>query len=232
MSGPRTSTDRKRFLYLRAIIDYLKNNNHRIAHHAMSRTPTPLASRNDIKPLLPLIDGEITDILTLDSQSKKTFVKSVEFDELIAHFPGDVALNNSLSTLKEEELNDIHYIFATTGILTPKLLQIDYMNEYPFISEITFLETRFDAEAIHKIGNPSIFLRKVVGQIKNITPEFSTVTSSCECGGNYWQGTYNITYWGKRHSLEYEVCDNCGIQRESAENADSIMAFVQGLSAE
>jgi len=232
MFESRTSSDRKRFLYLRAIIDFLKNNNHRIAHHAMSRTPTPLASRNDIKPLLPLINGEIADIFTLDSQSKKTFVKSVEFDELIAHFPGDVALTSSLSALQEEELSDIHFIFATTGILTPKLLQIDYANDYPFITEMTFLETRFDAETIHKIGNPSIFLRKIISQIKNIAPDFSTTTNSCECGGNYWQGTYKITYWGKRHSLEYEVCDNCGIQRESSENPDSIMAFVQGLSAE
>lgn len=229
----RSSPDRRRFLYLRVIIDFLKTNGHRIAHHVMSRTPTPLASRSDIKPLLPLINGEIADIFTLDPNSKMTFLKSVESDELIAHFPGDIVLNNSLLGIKGEDLDNVHYIFVTNGILSPKLLQIDYPSEFPLITEISFLETRFDPEAIHKIGNPSIYMRKVVGQIRKMGTTFSEIPGdTCECGGKYWLGSYKITYWGKSHNLEYEVCESCGIQRESTDNADAIMTFVQGLSAE
>ncbi|MFX0150881.1 MAG: hypothetical protein ACFFAJ_08885 [Candidatus Hodarchaeota archaeon] len=229
----RVSTDRKRFLYLRVIIDFLKTNGHRIAHHVMSRTPTPLASRNDIKPLIPLIDGEVADIFTLDSNSKMTFLKSVESDELIAHFSGDMILNDSLSSIQEGDLENIHFIFATNGILTPTLLQTDFINEFSSISEMTFLETRFDPESIHKIGNPSIYMRKVVGQIRKMGTAFTEIPGrSCECGGKYWKGFYKITYWGKSHDFEYEICESCGIQRESTDNANAIMTFVQGLSAE
>lgn len=228
-----TSSDRKRFLYLRVIIDYLKTNSHRIAHHALSRTTTPLASRNDIKPLLPLVNGELADIFTLDPNSRKTFVKSVESDELVAHFPGDVALNDSLTRIQGGNLEDIHFIFVTNGILTPELLQIDYTTQYPHITEITFLETRFDPESIHKINNPSIYLRKLVGQVRQVeTYLMESPDDDCECGGKFWQGTYNINYWGKSHSLTYSVCANCGIQRESTDNASSIMNFLIGLSAE
>ena len=225
--------DRKRFLYLRVIIDYLKTNSHRIAHHALSRTTTPLASRNDIKSLLPLINGEIADIFTLDPSSKKTFVKSVESEELVAHFPGDIALNDSMGQIQGDNLEDIHFIFVTNGILTPELLLIDYTGQYPYLSKITFLETRFDSESIHKINNPSIYLRKVVGQVRQVEANFvESPGDDCECGGKYWQGTYKIKYWGKSHSLQYSVCANCGIQRESAENASSIMNFLIGLAAE
>ncbi|UCG03002.1 MAG: hypothetical protein JSW11_03245 [Candidatus Heimdallarchaeota archaeon] len=228
-----SSPDRKRFLYLRVIVDYLKTNSHRIAHHALSRTTTPLASRNDIKPLLSLINGEIADIFTLDPNSKKTFVKSIESDELVAHFPGDIALNESLARIQGENLEDIHFIFVTNGILTPELLQIDYTGQYPYLSNVTFLETRFDSESIHKISNPSIYLRKVVGQVRQVETNFMESSSdNCECGGKYWQGTYKINYWGKSHSLTYSVCANCGIQRESADNPSSIMNFLIGLSAE
>ncbi|MHA2202317.1 MAG: hypothetical protein ACW991_01385 [Candidatus Hodarchaeales archaeon] len=228
-----SSPDRKRFLYLRVIIDYLKTNSHRIAHHALSRTTTPLASRNDIKALLPLINGEIADIFTLDPNSKKTFVKSVESEELVAHFPGDIALSDSLGQIQGDNLENIHFIFVTNGILTPELLNIDYTNQYPYLSEITFLETRFDSESIHKISNPSIYLRKVVGQVRQVETNFTeSPDDDCECKGKYWQGTYIIKYWGKSHSLQYSVCANCGIQRESAENASSIMNFLIGLAAE
>ncbi len=229
----RSSPDRKRFLHLRVIIDYLKTNSHRIAHHALSRTTTPLASRNDIKPLLPLINGEIADIFTLDFKSRKTFVKSVESDELIAHFPGDITLSDSLMRIHEEGLEDIHFIFATNGILTPEFLQIDYSSQFPWLSEITFLETRFNPETVHKIDNPSIYLRKVVGQVRKVeTNLIETPSDDCECGGKFWQGTYTIDYWGKSRSLTYSVCTNCGIQRESADNASTIMTFLIGLSAD
>ncbi|MFX1282246.1 MAG: hypothetical protein ACFFB5_01265 [Promethearchaeota archaeon] len=234
MSEARSpSSDRKRFLYLRVIIDYLKTNSHRIAHHALSRTTTPLASRSDIKPLLPLINGEIADIFTLDPNSRKTFVKSVEFDELIAHFPGDVALNDSIAQIQGENIDKIHFIFVTNGILTPELLQIDYLSQYPQLHEISFFETRFDPESIHKISNPSIYLRKVVGQVRQIETNFiETPGDDCACGGKFWQGTYKINYWGKSHGAPYSVCANCGIQRESSDNASSIMNFLIGLSAE
>jgi hypothetical protein len=228
-----SSSSRKRFLYLRVIIDYLKTNGHRIAHHVLSRTPTPLASRDDIKPLLTLVDGEIADILTLDSQNRKTFIKSVEFEELIAHFSGDMALNESLKGIQNKNMDNIHYIFITNGIFSPSFLQEQYLNQYPFLSEINFFETRFEAESIHKIGNPSIYMRKVVGQIRKMNTIFTEIPEDvCNCDGHYWKGTYAISYWEKTKTLEYYICGNCSIQKEQPDNADSIMTFVQGLSAE
>ena len=225
--------DRKRFLYLTAVIDYLKTNSHRIAHHALSRTSAPLASRGDIKPILPLINGEIADIITLDMNSKKTFVKCMHFDDLVAHFVGDFALNDSLARIQKEDLDDIHFIFATNGILTPKLLEIDYTGQYPNVSQISFLEVRFDPNTIHKIGNPNIYLRKVVGQVREIGIDFNEIPDgNCECGGKMMLGTYKISYWGKSKSLEYSICDNCGIQQESDENAGQVMVFMQGLAAQ
>ena len=232
-SQRREPQDRKRFLYLTAIIDYLKTNSHRIAHHALSRTTPPLASRNDIKPLIPLINGEIADILTLDSNSRKTFVKCMHFDDLVAHFEGDIGLSDSLSRIQEESLDNLHFIFTTNGILTPKLLEIDYISQYPKIEKISFLEVRFDPEAIHKIGNPNIYLRKVVGQVREIGTSFNESSEgNCECGGKLMQGNYVISYWGKKKTLEYSVCENCGIQQEKNENAGDIMTFMQGLAAQ
>ncbi len=223
---------RSRFLHLRVIIDYLKTNGHRIAHHALSRTTTPLASRDDIKSILPLINGETADILTLDTSSKKTFIKVIEAEGLIAHFEGDNALNESLTSLKSVNMDNLHFIFVTNGILTPSLLEFDYLNEFPFITEITFLETRFESASIHKIGEPTIYLRKAIAQVRLIDQKFTEDSSDkCECGGNFMQGSYQIRYWEKSHKLKYSICNNCGIQKESADNAGSIMNFLQGLTA-
>ena len=228
-----TRDNHTRFLHLRVIIDYLKTNEHRIAHHAHSRTETPLASRNDIKPLLSLIDGETADILTLDQESRKTYVKVIQAAELIAHFPDDYAFNESISTLNESGTEGIHIIFVTNGIFTPSFLTPNYLNEYTNIEKLTFLETRFESSSIHKIGNPTIYLRKAIGQIKQIETSFKDKPDDvCECGNLFSQGNYNILYWGKKKQLEYSVCDKCGIQKETAENANAVMNFLMGLSAE
>ena len=224
---------RDRFLYLQVIIDYLKINSHRIAHHALSRTANPLSSREDFKSLIPYIDGHIADILTLDANSNKTFVKSVFFDELVAHFQGDYSLNESLAGLEGKGLENIHYIFVTNGVLIPTLVCEEFLSKFTFLKEMTFLETRYDPKSIHAIGNPSIYLRKVVSQIKEILPSFEEeLTDKCSCGGNYWKGKYQINYWGKNLQVEYSVCPNCGIQKEGPENAGQVMNFVQKLSAE
>ena len=227
-----TSDDRKRVWHLRVIISYLKNNGHRIAHHAHSRTETPLAARDDIKPLLPFINGETADILTLDSESRITFVKVIQSDELIAHFPDDLTFTESISTLNKSGTDKIHLVFVTSGIFTPSFLSPNYLDNYQSIELITFLETRIDP-SIHNIGNPTIYLRKAIGQIRQIETTFHDKPDDvCECGGIFSQGKYSIQYWGKKHQLEYSVCDNCGIQKENAENANSIMNFLIGLSAE
>jgi len=226
-----TANQRSRFLHLRVIIDYLKTNGHRIAHHALSRTTTPLASRDDIKPIISLINGENADILTLDSSSRKTFIKVIAAEGLIAHFEGDNALNESLASLKSVNMDNLHFIFVTNGILTPSLLEFDYLNEFQFIKEVTFLETRFDSTAIHKIGNPTIYLRKAISQVRSIDRNFvEDTTDKCECGGNFMQGSYQICYWEKHLKLKYSICNICGIEKESAENAGTIMNFLQGLT--
>ncbi|WP_455464098.1 hypothetical protein [Candidatus Hodarchaeum mangrovi] len=225
--------NRDRFLFLQVIIDYLKINSHRIAHHVLTRTPNPLSSREDFKSLISYIDGYIADILTLDANSYKTFVKSVQFDDLVAHFHGDYSLNESLSALEGKGLENIHYIFVTNGVLIPTLVSEEFLSNYTFLKEITFLETRFEPKSIHAIGNPSIYLRKVVSQIKEILPFFEEVLSDmCSCGGIYHKGKYQINYWGKSLQIEYSVCPSCGIQKEAPENAGQVMNFVQKLSAE
>jgi hypothetical protein len=225
--------NRDRFLYLQVIIDYLKINSHRIAHHVLARTANPLSSREDFKSLIPYINGQIADILTLDANSNKTFVKSVQFNELIAHFQGDLSLNESLAALESKGLKNIHYIFVTNGVLIPTLVCEEFLSKYTSLKEITFLETRFDPKSIHAIGNPSIYLRKVVSQIKEILPSFEEVHGDiCNCGSNYWKGKYQINYWGKNLQVEYSICPNCGIQKELPENAGQVMNFVQKLSAE
>ncbi|MFW9854062.1 MAG: hypothetical protein ACFFFG_03350 [Candidatus Thorarchaeota archaeon] len=233
MAGSQISPeDHKRFLYLRIIIDWLKSNGHRIAHHVLSRTSGPLAGRGDIKPLLSLIDGVIADILTLDSNSTLTLVKSVESDELIAHFPEDKSLRESLDGIRAAELENIHFIFVSTGILAPTLLQENFEVQYPEITKITFLETRFETEPLHRIGNPTIYMRKAIGQIRQMDTRFTENPEiQCDCGGNYWQGTYKISFWGKSTTVDYLVCPNCATQIEPPENADTIMNFVQGFSA-
>jgi hypothetical protein len=233
MASSRISPeDHKRFLYLRIIIDWLKTNGHRIAHHVLSRTPGPLAGRGDIKPLLPLIDGVVADILTLDSESRLTLVKSVESEELIAHFPGDMSLQESLDGIQAAKLENIHFIFVSTGILAPTLLQENFESQYPAITEITFLETRFEAEPLHRIGNPTIYMRKTISQIRQINTSFTENSDSkCDCDGYYWQGSYKISFWGKSTTVEYSICPNCAIQIEPPGNADTVMNFVQGFSA-
>jgi hypothetical protein len=227
-----TRADKKRVWHLRVIISYLKNNGHRIAHHAHSRTETPLAARNDIKSVLPLINEETADILSLDSESRKTFVKVIQSDELIAHFPDDLTFTETISTLNKSGTEKIHLIFVTSGIFTPSFLNPNYLELYPNIEKLTFLETRIDP-SIHNIGNPTIYLRKAIGQIRQMETAFQENPDDvCECGGLFLDGKYNIRYWGKKHQLEYSVCDNCGIQKENTENANSIMNFLIGLSAE
>ncbi len=229
----RTQEEQSRFLFIRVIIDYLKTNGHRIAHHSLSRTENPLASRNDIKSLLSIVDGDSSDILTLDAQSKRTFIKLVIADQLIAHFPGDIAFTESISNINSSGIDDVHYIFITNGIFTPSFLQADYKAEYPGIAKISFLETRFDSSSIHKIDNPTIYLRKAIGQVRDIETTFSEVSGdSCDCGGKFMRGTYNITYWDKKQNLKYSICDNCGVQKESSDNASITMNFLMGLSAE
>ena len=229
----RTQEEQSRFLFIRVIIDFLKTNGHRIAHHSLSRTENPLASRNDIKPLLSIVDGETTDILTLDAQSNKTFIKLVIADQLIAHFPGDIAFTESISKINSSKINDAHFIFITNGIFTPAFLQADYQAEYSNLSKITFLETRFDSNSIHKIDNPTIYLRKAIGQVREIGTTFTEVTEDlCDCGGNFMKGAYNITYWEKKQQLPYSICNNCGIQKESSDNASITMNFLMGLTAE
>ncbi|MFW9777303.1 MAG: hypothetical protein ACFFE8_00535 [Candidatus Heimdallarchaeota archaeon] len=233
MNGSRISPeDHKRFLYLRIIIDWLKSNGHRIAHHVLSRTSGPLAGRSDIKSLLPLIDGVVADILTLDSESRVTLVKSVESDELIAHFPGDMSLKEGLDGIQAAGLKNIHFIFVSTGILAPTLLQENFEPKYPEVTKITFLETRFEAEPLHRIGNPTIYMRKAISQIRQMETSFTENSDlECDCGGTYWQGSYKISYWGKSTSLDYSICPNCATQIEPPGNADTIMNFVQGFSA-
>lgn len=225
--------DQNRFLHLTSFMDYMKNNNFRIAHHSMSRTKAPLADRNDIKPLLPFAEGvgAKCDIIALDGNKKITFVKFLVYDELTAHFQGDEALWESLEAVNEADVDEFRFIYVTTGIITPTLIQDDYKAFSSKISQIDFMEVKYDVSALHKINDPDIYLRKVVGQTKKMTGNFSEYSGEkCDCGESYFKGTYNIEYWNKTKSFTYYICGECGTQWEDKDNPAQISNFLTGLS--
>ena len=228
--------ERKNFLYLTIFIDYLKVNGHRIASHSAQKTPTPLSSRSDIEPLLPLVKNAELDILGLDNNSKITFCKCYYNDDLVAHFNGDEFVMNSLRALMKTDLTDIHYIFLTNGILMPDLLmKKDWESTLGFsleelqkkISKIEFIETRINIDMLSKLSDQKVYLKNIISKMKVINQDFKTSAVEYE-SEKCQEGSYSIQYHGRIQTYPYWITSK-GIQLEAPDTGEKIGEFVSGF---
>ncbi|MHA2233384.1 MAG: hypothetical protein ACXAB4_12950 [Candidatus Hodarchaeales archaeon] len=216
------------YMYSMAINDYLKNNSHRIASHTHSRTDGPLASRSDFKEIIPLIKGDSpkVNVLSLDGSSTPSITTSVYNEELIGHIAADESFVQGLETAKGTEFEKKRFLFITNGIIFPELIESTADSEIP----IDFIEVRFDPIKIHRVDNPKIYLRNVISKMRRLGKDFKPSSHSCECGTEYLEGKYIISFWEKEKEFNYYVCPSCGIQAEDPGNGQIISSFVQGLN--
>ena len=228
--------ERRNFLYLTILIDYLKVNGYRIASHSAQKTPTPLSSRQDIEPLLPLVKNAELDILGLDNESKITFCKTYYNDDLAAHFNGDEFVINSLKTLLKLDLNNIHYIFLTNGILMPDLLMkkdwenylgvsLDELNKK--ITKIEFIETRINIDMLSKLSDQKVYLKNIISKMKFINQEFKISDVEYE-GEKCQEGSYSVQFHGKSRVFPYWIT-SAGIQLEAPDTGEKIGEFVSSF---
>lgn len=230
------TAERKNFLYLTIFIDYLKVNGHRIASHSAQKTPTPLSSRADFEPLLPLVKNAELDILGLDNDSKITFGKVYYNDDLVAHYSGDEFVINSLKAVLKTNLTDVHYIFLTNGILMPELLmKNDWENQLGVsteelnqkISKIEFIETRINIEMLSKLSDQKVYLRNIISKMKVINHDFKPSDVEYE-GGKCQEGSYSIQFHGKMKTFPYWISSN-GVQLEAPDSGEKIGEFVSSF---
>ncbi|MHA1168290.1 MAG: hypothetical protein ACTSP4_12150 [Candidatus Hodarchaeales archaeon] len=234
--------DRARFLFLTCCQDYFKNNEHRIVSHSMIRTETPLASRSDLQPYLPLVKGDFADLLTLSNN--KTITRCLEYEDLVAHFADDPNFVDSLITIRNSGL-ECDFNFLTNGVIMPDLIgrvrdnvgqlarEIGCGDENEFraiFNNIDFYEVRFDAAKIHKMNDHKMYLRNIISRVRKLDYNYFPTQDTCECGGQIMKGHYRVSYWKKEQKLPYFICNSCGIQSEPKENSSAIMNFVAGLS--
>ena len=233
----REMTDeRKNFLYLTIFIDYLKVNGHRIASHSAQKTPTPLSSRQDIEPLLPIVKNSELDILGLDNQSKITFCKCYYNEELVAHFKDDEFVINSLKALLKTDLSGIHYVFLTNGILMPELLSTNNLTTALGISEeefnkkftkIEFFETRIKIDMLSKLSDQKIYLKNIISKMKLINNEFKPSEVEYD-GEKCLEGSYSIQFHNKIQNFPYWISPT-GVQLEAPDNGGKVDEFVSGF---
>lgn len=228
--------ERKNFLYLTIIIDYLKVNGYRIASHSAQKTPTPLSSRQDIQPLLPIVKNAELDILGLDNNSNITFCKTYYNDELAAHYNGDEFVINSLKSLLKENLENVHYIFITNGILMPDLLMKKDWATYlgvsleelqKRISKIEFIETRININMLSKLSDQKVYLKNIISKMKIINQEYKLSDVEYE-GEKCQEGSYSIQFYGKSQTYPYWITSN-GIQLEAPDTGEKIGEFVSSF---
>ena len=228
--------ERKNFLYLTIIIDYLKVNGYRIASHSAQKTPTPLSSRNDIEPLLPLIKNSDLNILGLDNESKITFCKTYYNEELVAHYNGDEFVINALKTLLKTDLTNVHFIFLTNGILMPDLvskkdwlsfLGVSLEELAKKIPKIEFIETRINIDMLSKLSDQKVYLKNIISKMKFIGHEFKPSDVRYE-NEVCQEGSYTIQYYGKSQIYPYWISSS-GVQLEAPDNGEKVGEFVSGF---
>ena len=230
------SEERKNFLYLTNFIDYLKVNGHRIASHSAQKTPTPLSSRADIEPLLPLVKNAELDILGLDNESKLTFCKCYWNEDLVAHYAGDEFVMNSLKALLKTDLTGIHYIFLTNGILMPDLVtkkdweaSLGISNEdlAKKFSKIEFIETRINIEMLSKLSDQKVYLKNIISKMKMLGSEYKPSDVEYE-GEKCLEGSYSIQFYGKSQIYPYWI-SSTGVQLEAPDSGEKIGEFVSSF---
>ncbi|MHA2362449.1 MAG: hypothetical protein ACXAC7_00730 [Candidatus Hodarchaeales archaeon] len=232
--------EKKREIYLRAVIDFLKVNSFRIAAHSTQKDPSPLSSRSDLKPLLPLVidkeGGENLDILALDDKSRITFCRACLHEDLVAHYYSDELFIKSLKTALESG-ETIHFIFITNGIIMPDLvLKAEWDQLIAPLTEISeripiidFYETRIDPMALVKLNNHKIYQRKIISSMKRLHQEYFESDVDCGDGELAWEGKYDIHFHDKSVTLPYWIGPDSGAQFEGPENPNKIANFVSGF---
>ncbi len=226
---PRTASEEKLLqLNSLAVLDYLKNNNHRVATHTLSRTDGPLASRSDFKEVVPLIKEENAkiNVLSLDGDSTPSMATLIFSEELVGHVADDQDYSKGLATtVNITSFEEKRFFFITNGIVFPELVEMGDNAGCP----VDFIETRFDPVKVHRIDNPKLYLRNIISKVRRLKKEFIESEHTCECGTQVLQGQYVVSYWGKEKEFRYYVCPSCGIQMEDPNTVQQISSFVQGL---
>jgi len=224
--GPTENKEKR--LYFRCIVDFLKNNNHRIASHTFSRTDGPLASRSDFKKIIPLLkaDSPKVNILSLDGNSVPSVSRILYSEELTGHVADDQDFQKGVEAIKKMNFKKSRFLFVTNGIIFPELVKSSQNVGIP----VDFIETRFEPLKVHKVDDHKIYLRNVISRMRRLEKQYSPSDHTCECGSQLLKGKYVVSYWEKDSSLEYFICPSCGIQMEDPGNLDIITNFVQGLN--
>lgn len=224
MSAP---VDRHHFLFTQSLLEFLKNNEFRIAIHTYSKNETPLSTRSDLKPFCEGIkNNPHLDILGLDRDSNIVLFRAVMNRNLVLHLDQDLEFMNGLNMAIELGLpKGSQYWFVSNGIISNHLVN----QELPDHPKVEFVEARLTAK-MHNLTDPKIYLRKVVSSVRRIKPGTHEQTNlNCECGHKFMRGICVYSYWGKELSLDYYICGNCGIQAADQDNSEKIMNFVAGI---
>lgn len=235
-----------RFIFLTAVMDYLKVNNYRIAAHTLSKTPAPLASRADIAPLVDVVkkDGNI-DIVGLAPSNKIFLARAIDIplDELTAHSHNDPlfldAVKSSINTIPDDA-NGIEFIFITTGLTKPELVQ--KMNLEKLIGKSTeeinkkiqkfvFLEMRIDPKLLAKFDDQKTYLRNIITRSKWLGHEYSEFPDfTCDiCSNPVMEGKYTFKFWENELTVPYWICPNDGAQFEAPSTSEQASRFITGF---
>ncbi|MFX0065001.1 MAG: hypothetical protein ACFFC7_22730 [Candidatus Hermodarchaeota archaeon] len=216
------------FLFMQSVLQFLKNNEFRIAVHTYSRSGSPLSSRDDLKSFCEGVnESKNLDILALDSNSKIVVLKCFYDEELILHLDQDLEFTNSLNAAIELGLPEGSQLwFVSNGIISEKLVT----QELPDHPKVEFVEARLTSR-MHKLTNPKIYLRKVISAVRRLPSgsNYEPSDHTCECGTRFLKGTGIYSYWGKELALEYYICPSCGVQGEDDDNSAKLMNFISGI---
>ncbi|OLS22983.1 MAG: hypothetical protein HeimC3_26800 [Candidatus Heimdallarchaeota archaeon LC_3] len=235
-----------RFIFLTAVMDYLKVNNYRIAAHTLSKTPAPLASRTDIAPLVDVVkENENIDIVGLAPSNKIFLARAIDIplDELTAHSHNDPSFLESIkSTINAiaDGTKGIEFIFITTGLIKPELMQKTNLGELigksseeinKKIVNFVFLEMRIDPKLLAKFDDQKTYLRNIITRSKWLDQEYSEFPDfTCDiCSNPVMEGKYSFKFWENELTVPYWICPNDGAQFEAPSTSEQASRFITGF---
>ncbi len=235
-----------RFIFLTAVMDYLKVNNYRIAAHTLSKTPAPLASRADIAPLVDVVkENENIDIVGLAPSNEIFLARAIDIplDELTAHSYNDPSFLEAIkSTINAiaDGTKGIEFIFITTGLIKPELMQKTNLGELigksneeinKKIVNFVFLEMRIDPKLLAKFDDQKTYLRNIITRSKWLSQEYSEFPDfTCDiCSSPVMEGKYTFKFWENELTVPYWICPNDGAQFEAPSTSEQASRFITGF---
>jgi hypothetical protein len=238
--------DKLNFIFLTAVIDYLKVNNYRIAAHTLSKTPAPLASRSDIAPLVPVVkENANLDIVGLTPNNKIFLAKTMKIplDELSAHPHNDQSFIDSIKdTLGAlpDGVENIDFLFITTSLILPELVQkkdLDSLVGQSLeeiqnkIGKFTFLEMRIDPKQLAKFDDQKTYLRNIISRSKWLGESYTEFPDfTCDiCSNAVMEGKYTFKFWENDLTVPYWVCPVDGAQFEAPNTSEQASRFIAGF---